>query len=148
MIRIDFSAEDIKKTKKLRYDDPHPKVRRRMEALWLKSQGLLHEEIWLSYVWCGQGVRHRWLGSCPVAIRWRWSAVPSGAGWRRTACGQSVHVASERADKPGTTAISVSRLEMLSTAVAPGLPPLMHPLPTLRRARVAADRRRLRRNDW
>jgi hypothetical protein len=82
---------------------------------------------------------------------------PSGGGGlrsrralrgRRTACGQSVHVASERGDKPGTTAINVSRLEMLSTAVAPALPPLMHPLPTLRRAWVAADRRRLRRNDW
>ena len=45
MIQIDFSAEDIKKIKKLRYDDPDPKVRRRMEALWLKSQGLRHEEI-------------------------------------------------------------------------------------------------------
>jgi hypothetical protein len=45
MIRTAFSEEDIQKIKKLRYTDPHPKVGRRMEALWLKSQGLLHEEI-------------------------------------------------------------------------------------------------------
>jgi len=45
MIRTAFSEEDIRTIKKLRYTDPHPKVRRRMEALWLKSQGLLHEEI-------------------------------------------------------------------------------------------------------
>ena len=45
MIRIDFSEQDIKKIKQLRYDDPHPRVRRRMDVLWLKSQGFAHGEI-------------------------------------------------------------------------------------------------------
>ena len=45
MIRINFSPQDIKKIKQLRYDDPHPRVRKRMDALWLKSQGLRHNEI-------------------------------------------------------------------------------------------------------
>ncbi len=45
MIRIDFPQRDIKKIKQLRYDDPHPRVRRRMDVLWLKSQGLPHQEI-------------------------------------------------------------------------------------------------------
>jgi len=45
MIRIDFSAQDVKKIKQLRRDDPRPRVRTRMDALWLKSQGLPHKDI-------------------------------------------------------------------------------------------------------
>ena len=45
MIRITFSEYDIQKIKFLRYHDPRPKVRRRMEVLWLKSQGLPHHRI-------------------------------------------------------------------------------------------------------
>ena len=45
MIRIDFSEQDIKRIKRLRYDHPHPRVRKRMDVLWLKSQGLPHQEI-------------------------------------------------------------------------------------------------------
>jgi transposase len=45
MIRIDFTEQDIKKIKRLRNDDPHPRVRKRMDVLWLKSQGLAHQEI-------------------------------------------------------------------------------------------------------
>jgi hypothetical protein len=47
MIRIDFSRQDIRKIKQLRYDDPHPRVRKRMDVLWLKSQGLSNKEICL-----------------------------------------------------------------------------------------------------
>jgi len=47
----------------------------------------------------------------------------------RTPWGQSVHVASDRGDKPGTTR---------SRRVAPTLPPLMHPLPPLRRTTLIA----------
>ena len=45
MIRIDFSPQDITKIKRLRRDDPRPRVRARMDVLWLKSQGLAHKEI-------------------------------------------------------------------------------------------------------
>jgi transcriptional regulator with XRE-family HTH domain len=45
MIRIEFSEQDLKKIQQLRYAHPHPRVRRRMEVLWLKSQGLAHREI-------------------------------------------------------------------------------------------------------
>jgi transposase len=45
MIRIDFSQHDIRKIKQLRCDNPHPRVRKRMDVLWLKSQGLPHQEI-------------------------------------------------------------------------------------------------------
>ena len=45
MIRVDFSTQDISKIKKLRHDDPHPRVRKRMDVLWLKSQGLPHKQI-------------------------------------------------------------------------------------------------------
>ena len=45
MIRIEFSEQDLKKIQQLRYEHPHPRVRKRMEALWLKSKGLAHREI-------------------------------------------------------------------------------------------------------
>lgn len=45
MIRIDFSAEDVQDIKRLRHEHVHPRVRRRMEVLWLKSQGLAHNDI-------------------------------------------------------------------------------------------------------
>lgn len=45
MIRIEFSEADIKALEYERYHYPHPMVQRKMEALWLKSQGLPHNEI-------------------------------------------------------------------------------------------------------
>jgi transposase len=45
MIRIDFTPEEIKALDYQRYHHPHPKVQRKMEALWLKSQGLPHHQI-------------------------------------------------------------------------------------------------------
>jgi transposase len=45
MIRIEFSPDDICQIKRLRYEHPHPRVRQRMEVLWLKSQGLAHQDI-------------------------------------------------------------------------------------------------------
>lgn len=45
MIRIEFSAPDLEQLQQLRYAHAHPRVRRRMEVLWLKSQGLEHQEI-------------------------------------------------------------------------------------------------------
>jgi len=48
---------------------------------------------------------------------------------QRTPCGQSVNVASERVGKLGTTRLA---------RVVPGLPTLIHPLPTLRRTSAAA----------
>jgi transposase len=45
MIRIEFSEQDMEKIQRLRYAHPHPRIRRRMEVLWLKSQGLAHQEI-------------------------------------------------------------------------------------------------------
>ena len=45
MIQINFSEEDIKAFKHERFHHPHPRVQRRMEALWLKSQRLPHAQI-------------------------------------------------------------------------------------------------------
>lgn len=45
MIRIEFSAAEIEKLHYERYHHPHPKVQQRMEVLYLKSQGLQHQEI-------------------------------------------------------------------------------------------------------
>jgi len=70
--------------------------------------------------------------SCP--------GIPPRGSWVdarcwRTPCGQSVNVASERGDNPGTTPLTYRTLAALEGRVAPGLPPLIHPLTTLRRAR-------------
>ena len=45
MIRIEFSAAEIAQLNYERYHRPHPKVQQRMEVLYLKSQGLAHQEI-------------------------------------------------------------------------------------------------------
>jgi hypothetical protein len=45
MIKIEFSEEDKKKIDYERYNHPHPRVQRKMEALWLKSQDIAHNEI-------------------------------------------------------------------------------------------------------
>ena len=45
MIKIDFTAEEIQQLNYERYHHPHPRVQRRMEVLYLKSQGLSHTQI-------------------------------------------------------------------------------------------------------
>jgi len=45
MIRIEFTETDKRALGEQRYQHPHPFVQRKMETLWLKSQGLPHHEI-------------------------------------------------------------------------------------------------------
>jgi transposase len=45
MITIDFTPEDIDALHHERFHHPHPRVREKMEVVYLKSQGLLHKEI-------------------------------------------------------------------------------------------------------
>jgi len=45
MIRIEFTPEQIDELDYERYHYPHPKVQRKMEAVYLKSRGLAHAEI-------------------------------------------------------------------------------------------------------
>lgn len=45
MITIEFTQADIDALDYERYHDPDPKVQKRMEVLYLKSQGLPHQEI-------------------------------------------------------------------------------------------------------
>ena len=45
MIHIDFTPEEIAQLRHERYHHPHPRVQRKMEALFLKSQGLTHGKI-------------------------------------------------------------------------------------------------------
>ncbi len=45
MIQIDFTRDEIDTLRYEKTHHPHPKVRQRMEALYLKSQKLAHQEI-------------------------------------------------------------------------------------------------------
>lgn len=45
VIKLTFTAEDIEKLHYERFHHPHPRVQRKMEALYLKSQGYPHWEI-------------------------------------------------------------------------------------------------------
>ncbi len=45
MIQIKFTADEIEKLNYERYHYPHPKVQKKMDALYLKSQDLPHNEI-------------------------------------------------------------------------------------------------------
>ena len=45
MIRIEFSDSAKAALSYERFNHPHPFVQRKMEALWLKSQGLPHQQF-------------------------------------------------------------------------------------------------------
>ena len=45
MIQIHFSEDDIEALNYERYNHRHPRVQRKMEALWLKSQGISHGDV-------------------------------------------------------------------------------------------------------
>lgn len=45
MIRIEFTEEMVAELNYERYHHPHPKVQHKMEVLYLKSQGLAHQDI-------------------------------------------------------------------------------------------------------
>lgn len=45
MIRIEFTPEEIDLLESERYRHPVPRVQKKMEAVYLKSQGVAHQEI-------------------------------------------------------------------------------------------------------
>jgi len=45
MIKVEFNEQDLKAIEYERFNHPIPLVQRRMEVLWLKSQGLPHKDI-------------------------------------------------------------------------------------------------------
>lgn len=45
MIKLEFTEQDLEAIEYERFHHPVPRVQRRMEVLWLKSQGLMHKDI-------------------------------------------------------------------------------------------------------
>src|SRR5512147_3316586 len=45
MIKLEFTEAEKQSLHYERYHHPHPRVQRKLEALWLKSQGVAHREI-------------------------------------------------------------------------------------------------------
>src|SRR5438270_11212688 len=45
MLTIDFTTQDIDALHHERFHHPHPRVQLKMEAVYLKSQGLAHQDI-------------------------------------------------------------------------------------------------------
>jgi len=45
MLQLTFSEEEIKQLDDERYNHPHPRVQRKMEAVLLKAKGLAHHQI-------------------------------------------------------------------------------------------------------
>ena len=45
MIKISFSSYEIKELQIERFQYPHPRIQKRMDALYLKSQGISHKDI-------------------------------------------------------------------------------------------------------
>ena len=45
MIHITFTADEIDQLRKERFTHPHPRVRVKMETVFLKTQGISHQEI-------------------------------------------------------------------------------------------------------
>ena len=44
MIRIEFTKQQVEDLSYERYHHPHPRVQQKMEVLYLKSQGLPHQQ--------------------------------------------------------------------------------------------------------
>jgi len=45
VLRLTFTKEEAQTLAHGRFHHPHPRIRRKREALWLKSQGLAHQDI-------------------------------------------------------------------------------------------------------
>lgn len=45
MLQLTFTPEQVQTIKHQRFHHPHPRVRLKMEVLWLKSKGLSHAQI-------------------------------------------------------------------------------------------------------
>lgn len=45
MLQLNFSEADLKELEYQRYQHPHPRVQRKMEAVFLKAKGLPHHQI-------------------------------------------------------------------------------------------------------
>jgi transposase len=45
MIKLEFTEAEQQRLNYERYHHPHPRVQRKLQALWLKSQGVAHGEI-------------------------------------------------------------------------------------------------------
>lgn len=45
MVKLEFTADERQRLHYERYYHPHPRVQRKKEALWLKSQEITHREI-------------------------------------------------------------------------------------------------------
>jgi len=45
MIRIEFSEDEIERLRRERFEHPHPRIQRKMEALLLKSEDLPHHQM-------------------------------------------------------------------------------------------------------
>ena len=45
MLRLEFTEAQTRVLNSERFRHKHPRVRRKMEVLWLKSQGLAHQDI-------------------------------------------------------------------------------------------------------
>ena len=41
MVKLEFTADERQRLHDERYHHPHPRVQRKMEALWLKSHGVV-----------------------------------------------------------------------------------------------------------
>ena len=58
MIHIEFAPETIEQLQHEKRYHPHPRVRQKMEALYLKSQGMPHYQICQLVGIRGPGPRH------------------------------------------------------------------------------------------
>ena len=58
MITIEFGRDEIERLRRERFEHPHPRVQRKMEALLLKSDGLPHHQIARLLGVCENTFRH------------------------------------------------------------------------------------------
>src|SRR5512135_3269562 len=92
MRTITFTADDRQALAHDRYHHPDPRVQRKMEVLWLKSQGLPHDQI-AAYADVSRRSVQRYLDKYladPIGMQVRGSRSPS-VRWTPGDCGATVH---------------------------------------------------------
>nr|VFJ75201.1 MAG: Transposase [Candidatus Kentron sp. FM]VFJ75251.1 MAG: Transposase [Candidatus Kentron sp. FM]VFK21617.1 MAG: Transposase [Candidatus Kentron sp. FM] len=90
MIQIGFTQEGINYLEHGRYHHPDPKARRRMEAVYFKSQGIAHKRIMELCCICSNATLSKWLklyrdGGVELLCKFNYKGAPSELEAHRSA---------------------------------------------------------------
>jgi len=113
MIKVSFTPEIIQTLHQQRFHHPHPRVRLKMEALYLKSQGLPHKDI-AKLCGIGQKTFERYLKSYRDGGIEALATVTFNRPQSELAQHQEAIVAALKAQPPATIAQAAQQIESVT----------------------------------